>query len=286
MLSRREFFRKTGTFAAGTVSSVAGMSLGDMVLAENHVYAQTGLTIAPGTRAYQGTNLLGWEVVVGDAASPCRPQVGLGDIGTVHFADYSEVRANIHPFSNTMAHNITFKRFFDDRVLDFVHICEYKFRIPYLPATSNTDFNGQTIEGHIALWDGKTSKRLRSVAYQWIVNPHWIIGTMQCWTPRGWQSIGEIPVDTQWHTIRMVIDPRRETTSLQIDTNFYPSCFVKEPKPDFGSDVSAVFAAEAVSIDPGAQCNGGMPHKAQFKDWTWTWEPVNTCQVFLPLVRR
>lgn len=273
-LSRRRFFH------------VAGMILGSTVVGANRVDAQTGLTTASGMRAYQGANLSGWEVVVGDAASPCQPRVELSDIETANFTDYSEVRANIRARREIMAHNITFKRFFDDRVLDFVHICEYKFRLPYLPATSNPHFNGQTIEGQIALWDGQTSKRLRSVAYQWIVNPYWIIGTLQCWTPRGWQPIGTIPVDTQWHTIRMVIDPRRETTSLQIDASYYPSCFVKEPKPNFGPDVSAVLAAEAVSIDPGAQCNGGMPHKAQFKDWMWTWEPVNPCQVFLPHVTR
>jgi hypothetical protein len=265
---------------------VAGISLGSTVLGQNYVSAHTGLTATPGTRAYQGVNLSAWEVVVGDATSPCKPQVGINNIETIHFTDYSEVRANTRAQKDMMAHNITFKRFFDDHVLDFVHVCEYKFRLPYQPATGNTDFNGQTVEGHIGLWDGQTSKRLRSVAYQWIVNPHWIIGTIQCWTPRGWQPVGTVPIDTQWHTIRMVIDPLRETTSLQIDTNYFPSCFVEEPKLNFGSDVSAVFAAEAVSIDPGAQCNGGMPHKVQFKDWTWTWEAANTCKVFSPLVTR
>jgi hypothetical protein len=256
------------------------------MLGKSHLSAQTEPTETPCAKEYQGVNLSEWNVVVGDAVSPCQPQVVLEDIETAHFTDYSEVRANVRAQEDMMAHNITFKRFFDDHVLDFVHICEYKFRMPYTPDTSNADFNGQTIEGHIGLWDGQTSKRLHSVAYQWIVNPHWIIGTMQCWTPRGWQPIGTIPIDTQWHTIRMVIDPLRETTSLQIDGNYFPSCFVKEPKPNFGADVSAVFAAEAVSIDPGPQCTGGMPHKAEFKDWTWIWEPAGTYCVSLPLLAR
>src|SRR5262249_50281382 len=130
---------------------------------------------------------------------------------------------------------------------------------------------------HIGLWDGKTSRRFYSVAFQWIVNPYLTtgpvqIGTLQCWTPRGWHPIGALPVDTEWHTVRMVLDPKRETTGLQVDGNYYPSCFVKEEKPGFGDDVSATFAAEVISIDPGAQCAGGMPHKVQFKDWTWVWE--------------
>ena len=240
----------------------------------------------PGTRLYQGVNLAEWTVIVGDAVRPGQPAVTAADIETLHLTNYSEVRANIQARPEVMVHNLSFHKVLDDSAFDFVHLCEYKFRLPYLPSTDNIDYNGQTVEGCLALWNGITRQNY-TVGFQWIVNPYWMTGALQCWTPNKWQPVGEMALDTEWHTVKMIIDCRRETTGLQIDSGYYPSCFTKTTGPaDWGNEIATWISAEAISIDPGEDFSGGMPHKAQFKDWIWTWEPANTSCVFLPLVQK
>lgn len=269
VMNRREFL------------NLAGVSLASGFFGQNRGASQ--VSTSPGARIYQGVNLAGWTVLVGDGI---RGTVTSNDIETAPFADYSEVRANIQSRPEIMAHNLSFNKIFDSRAFDYVHICEYKFRLPYLPSTSNTDFNGQTVEGGIALWNGVT-RFIYAVGFQWLVNPFWMPGVMQCWTPRLWQPIGTISLDTEWHTVKMVIDCQRETTNLQLDGNYYPSCFTKQVGPaDWGTEIATWISAEAISIDPGNNFTGGKAHKAQFKDWIWTWESANVSQVFLPLVQR
>jgi hypothetical protein len=83
----------------------------------------------------------------------------------------------------------------------------------------------------------------------------------------------------------MVLDCQRETTSLQIDSAYFPSCFVKE-SVSIGDDISATLSAEVISKDPGVACDGGMHHKVEIKDWSWLWEPANTYKLFLPSITR
>ncbi len=125
------------------------------------------------TRQYQGTNLSGWEVALGDAlyARPGEPPVTISDIETVHETAYSELRANIQR-RIIMAHNITFKRIIDNEALQFIHTCTYKFRLPYLPtADTNADLNAQTLEGGIFVWDGSQTRLDYGMAFQWGLNP-------------------------------------------------------------------------------------------------------------------
>ncbi|MBN2007448.1 MAG: hypothetical protein JXA21_29150 [Anaerolineae bacterium] len=264
---------------------MAGIGLARGLLG-NTSYTPYNVTLSPGTRTYQGVNLTGWTVIVGDAARPGQAAVTTADIQTVQFTEYSEVHANIQARPEVMVHNLSFHKVFDDRAFDFVHICEYKFRLPYLPSTGNTDYNGQTVEGCLALWNG-TTRQNYTVGFQWIVNPYWMTGALQCWTTDKWQPVGEMALDTEWHTVKMIIDCQRETTGLQIDSGCYPSSFTETTGPaDWGTEIATWISAEAISIDPGEDFTGGMPHKAQFKDWTWTWEPANTSCIFLPLVQK
>src|SRR5689334_5318591 len=114
---------------------VAATGLSSTAVGEHRVAAEPGISPAPGTRIYQGANLDGWETIVGDAVSPCQAHVLDSDVETIHFLDYSEVRANVIPRRDTMTHNNTFKSISDPRVLDFVHTCTYSVRLPYVPMT-------------------------------------------------------------------------------------------------------------------------------------------------------
>ncbi len=274
MIHRRELLR------------LAGVGLGSLLLGPQRLAARSGSNTPGETRIYQGTNLADWAITVGDAVSVCQPVVTLSDIATIHMSDYSEIRSNVFDRPEVMAHNITFKRFFDEQIFDFMHICEYAFRLPYLPDARNTNFNGQTVEGHLGLWDGQASRLFSSVAYQWVISPYEKTGTLQVWTARGWQAVGFIPVDTNWHTIRLALDPHCKATSLEVDGNLFPSYYVEDQKPGFGTDVSATLAAEAISVSAGPACNEGKQHRVQFKHWMWIWQPLGVCRTFVPLVTR
>lgn len=241
---------------------------------------------AQGLRTYSGVNLDGWETIIGDAIHPGQPAVQATDVETTHYPHYSEVRANVNNRPEIMAHNLTLRRYADAHARRYVHRARYAFRLPYLPKTTNRTLNGQTVEGALAVWDGYETQRLRSLGFQWIVNPYWMAGTIQIWTLLGWQPAGYMPVDMEWHTVQMVLDPVLETSTLRIDDVELPSMCVVEPKAEFGIDVAATLAAEAISLDPGTSFDGGMEHRVQFADWSWVWEPTHLRSVYLPIVTR
>jgi hypothetical protein len=79
-----------------------------------------------------------------------------------------------------------------------------------------------------------------------------------------------------WHEINMTFDFKNKTTDLIIDGNHYSSRFTATTKPEtWGAETAARLQAEIISPYPGEQGNGSL-HKAQFKDWSWTWEPYRT----------
>lgn len=236
-------------------------------------------------REYGGSNLFGWEVVLGDGvyAAPGEPPVSPSDIETVHYSDYSELRANIQ-IRRIMAHNITFKRIYDNDAFKFVHTSKYKFRLPYPPSTSNPNLNGETIESHLAIWDGSNTRLDYLVAFQWVLNP-WAtnFGTIHAWdNPGVWRPVGQLMPDTSWHEVQMVLDTGRARTDLFIDGTQYQSYFAATPRPGWGSEIAARLASEIISLYPGEQGNGAL-HKTHVRDWTWVWESRS---MYLPLVLR
>lgn len=238
-------------------------------------------------REYAGTNLSGWEVVLGDGvyAAPGEPPVNSGDIETVHYADCSKLRANIL-VRKIMAHNITFKRIIDDGALDYVHLSRYQFKLPYQPSRSNPGLNGETIEGHLSIWDGAQTRLEYLVAFQWIVNP-WAenYGDIRVWDPPGvWTRVGTMDPDTQWdvwHAVEMELDVRGGRSRLAINGVPYPSSLVSLSHPDWGDEIAARLAAEIISLYPG-EGNGAL-HEACFGNWTWSW---TSRKVYLPAVMR
>jgi hypothetical protein len=236
-------------------------------------------------RIYSGRNLAGWEVVVGDGlyTAPGEPPVNSDDIETVHYSDYSELRTNIQ-VRRVMAHNITFKRIVDNDSLKYVHTAIVKFRLPFQPVCDpDSSMNGETIEGHLAVWDGADTRLDYLVAFQWTVNPcdSQKFGQIWAWDypndPNKWKLVGQLPVDTSWHEVQMVLDTSISKACLVIDGTPFQSYFTAMPHPDWGPEIAARFAAEAISQYPGPEGNGAL-HKAQFKDWSWVWGlEIPTC---------
>jgi hypothetical protein len=278
MTNRRNFIKLMG-------AAVTGYGL---------VRSQAGPVAASTQRDYQGADFTGWEVVVGDGlyTVPGEPSVTPDDIETIHYGSYSELRANIQ-VRDIMAHNITFKRVIDETAFDFVHTCQYMFRLPYLPATGNSDLNPQTVEGGLFIWDGGDTRLDYGLAFQWMLNPwggsDFEFGDLRCWTDRNdgsWERVGYLEPDTAWHTINLVFDFRRETTALLIDGSHFPCQFTATPKAaSWGTETAARLQAEIISIYPEGVGDGRL-HKTHFKDWTWTWMPYSACEMYLPVVSK
>lgn len=279
--SRRNFMKLAGASVLGTVIH-ASQTRADV----------TPAVTSPNTRTYQGADFSGWDVVVGDGvyAAPGEPPVSGDDIETVHHGNYSELRANIQQ-RRVMAHNITFKRMVEEDALNFIYYGGYKFRLPYLPATTNTDMNAQTLEGGMFIWDGGDTRLDYGLAFQWMLNPwggsDFAFGDVRCWTDLNggsWQKVGSLPPDTAWHELQMVFDFGRKTTALAIDGTYFPSRFTATQKSDeWGTETAPGIQAEILSIYPGEAGSGAL-HKAEFKDWYWIWEPTHACAAFLPVM--
>jgi hypothetical protein len=241
---------------------------------------QTTNNVRPYVRQYEGANLTNWEVVVGDGIyhQPDEAPVNQSDVETLHFSTHSEVRANLTQ-RGIMAHNITFKRFVDEKAFDYIHTCSYSFRLPYLPATANVGTNAQTMEVAFFIWDGAGTRLDYGMAIQWILNP-WVsdFGAIRCWSDAHggeWNPVGYLAPDTQWHDVELTFDYRRQTTSLKLDGTHVPCRFTAIPKDSsWGSEIAARFCAEIVSLHPG-ESNPGALHRVEFKNWRWTWEPYD-----------
>ena len=57
-----------------------------------------------------------------------------------------------------------------------------------------------------------------------------------------------------------------------IDDNPYLTSYGGTPKYGWGTETAARFQMEIISIWPGNNPTGPL-HEAEFKDWTWDWQP-------------
>ena len=232
----------------------------------------------PVTRSESGANLTNWIVNVGDGNynAPGEAAVNSADISTVNQTTESVVKANILN-RRIMAHNITFHRITDPDALIDTHVASYEFKVPYTIATSNTDFNGQTVEGGLFVWDGPTTELDYGLAFQWIINPFDPdYKALRYWDGSGWQSLGQdLEPDSNYHTAEFELDIPNEEAYFKLDgTSFAQNIFSETTKTGFGTTVDARFQAETISIYPPA--TGTIPsQKVNFKDWSWEWSNDN-----------
>jgi hypothetical protein len=268
MLNRRDFLKLGSALLAGGLAS------------QRAVPVQAESSKAP--ILYQGTDLTGWKVKLGDAlyAAPGELPVDITDIKTVHLGGYSEVRANVKR-RVVMAHNITCKSITDPNALNYIHTCSIWFRLPYLPIQDPAKtLNGQTVEGGIFVWDGPNTRFDYGMAFQWLVNP-WgdakgPSGSLRVWNGQAWVRVGRMIVGTNWHSLKMVVDFKRKSTLLLIDNKVLLSRFSKTAKDaSWGNTVDARFQVEAISIDPRPANTIKAMHRVQFKNWKWLWETAS-----------
>jgi hypothetical protein len=145
--------------------------------------------------------------------------------------------------------------------------------LPYIPSTSNTDFNGQTIEGGLFVWDGTNTKLDYGLAFQWVINP-WDsdFKDIRIWKGSSWEKIGTLEPDTIFHSVKFNLDIPEKTAGFTLDENQYQrNIFSDTSKTGWGTEIAARLQAEIISIYP--PLSGFTPsHKAYFKDWYWLWK--------------
>ncbi len=225
-------------------------------------------------RNESGSNLSIWTTVLGDGNyhNPSVPPVTIDDIKRVDETAFSILEANIHN-RRIMAHNISFNRITDPQALTCVHKAKYNFKLPYLPSTGQINFNGQTIEGGLFVWDGVTAQLDYGLAFQWIINP-WDPNYKKLffWNGSSWTSFNtNLEPDTQFHEIEFTLDIPNANATIKLDgVPFVQNVFSITPKTGWGTTVDARFQAETISIFPPE--TGPIPmQKVDFKDWEWNW---------------
>ena len=257
-MKRRKFLAST--------ASASTLLLGGSVLAPAAASAQASLAT--------GADLTGWRTVIGDGVwvGPGQSEVTLDDIRTQNLGTHSLLEANIHE-RGVMAHNITFDRFSAPDGMTKTHTAEAEFRIPTVPTTDNWDYNAQTLEIGVFVWDGETTRSDYGVAIQWVLNP-WIaeFGDIRAWamTANGpeWQTVGYLEPDTEWHSFRCQYRPGA-VANIRIDNdNIDVAETVTEKSPTWGNTIDGRFQLEIVSVWPGQ--NPTVPaHSAEFRNWAW-----------------
>jgi len=224
-------------------------------------------------KSENGINLSNWTTILGDGnyAAPGAPPVNNNDVSIKNKIDSSVLKANILN-RRIMAHNLTYHKITDPDAMTSLHEAEYQFKLPYVISTTNSDFNGQTIEGGLFVWDGPETKLDYGIAFQWVINP-WDPNykSVRYWDGSNWQILGSLEPDTDYHTISFSLDITNETAYITLDDFTYTkNIFSVTPKIGWGNTVDARFQAETISIYPPT--TGTIPsQKVNFKNWSWEW---------------
>ncbi|MEZ4617286.1 MAG: hypothetical protein R2867_17495 [Caldilineaceae bacterium] len=264
-MNRRIFLKTFGGAAAGALAL--------------HQWSEAEIArAAPGQIRYQANDFTDWEVALGDGLYTAlnQPPVTTSDIATAHLGKHSELRANT-AMRGIMAHNITFKRIIDEQAFAYTHLCDYEFRLPFMPSTVSWPSNAQTLEASFFVWDGVQSRLDHGMAFQWVLNP-WLssFGVIRTWTNSNggeWHDAGYLAPNTEWHKMQMVVDYQQRSTAMIIDGYPFPSSFATTPKPDtWDHHIAARLAAEIISLYPGNNDTAPM-HMAEFRNWRWIWLP-------------
>ncbi|WP_075602100.1 hypothetical protein [Saccharicrinis aurantiacus] len=226
------------------------------------------------TRFEKGTNLENWIVNVGDGnySLPPEPEVDINDMCTVDNQSESVLKANVLN-RRVMAHNITFKRIVDPAGLTDNHFAKYKFKLPYSISTANTDYNGQTVEGGLFVWDGPDTELDYGLAFQWVINP-WDprYKALLYWNGEGWDEMGvNLEPSDEYCEVEFTLNIPNREAYIKIDNEpFNQNVFSETPKVGWGNTVDARLQTEIISIYPSA--TGTVPtHEVAFKDWEWEW---------------
>ncbi|MEQ8439390.1 MAG: hypothetical protein RIB65_18005 [Ilumatobacter fluminis] len=239
----------------------------------------TNAALAAAPSNESGADLAGWDLAVGDGiwTGPGQSPVGQADIALTHAGTVSELAANVQR-RGVMAHAIAFRRYFDLHRLSLRHTAELEFRLPDLPATSNWEYNAQTLEIGLFVWDGPDTRLDHGMAIQWVLNP-WVpeFGEIRAWsmTEPGpvWLPVGSLAPDTAWHRLFVDYKPGSGLARLEVDGRRIDVAETLTPKAaHWGTTIDARLQAEIVSVWPGS--NQSVPaHRAEFRNWAWRTTP-------------
>ncbi|GLB47982.1 hypothetical protein [Neptunitalea lumnitzerae] len=226
-------------------------------------------------KSESGVNLANWTVVLGDGnyAAPGVAPVSAADIATSNTTAYGLLEANVDN-RRIMAHNITYNKIVETTALSVTHTATYTFKIPYTISTGNTNFNGQTVEGGLFVWDGVSTQLDYGLAFQWVINP-WDAnyGKVFYWNGSGWTYLGcTLTPDTNNHEISFELNIANQEAYITLDgVTYTQNVFSETTKSGWGTTVDARFQAETISIYPSA--TGSVPsQKVEFKNWSWVWD--------------
>jgi hypothetical protein len=268
---RRDFLKIAGATSIGSLALLT--------------WADEQVALAnPNQLVYQGSDLTGWETALGDGlyAAPGQPWVTPADIATIHLGSHSELRANTQ-YRGVMAHNITYQRQASGDAFTYAHLCEFEFRLPYIPTVGNWVNNAQTFETSFFVWDGSGSRIDYGMAWQWILNP-WMsnFGEVRAWMSSAtatvpengaWHSVGQLGIDTNWHRAKLIVDYGAQATALLIDDTHYLCTFSATSRPSTWSiETAARFGVEIISVYPGNNSSAPL-HQAEIRNWQWRWIP-------------
>lgn len=224
---------------------------------------------ARGSR-FSGKNLAGWQLSVGDGlfAPPGEKPVGRSDLRLKHLRGWSELTVNVKR-RPVMAHGMSTKKIRLANPFTYVSSADYWIRVPHPGQQALQQYNGETVEGHISLYDGR-QKLEYVLGWQWILNPWSQTGDFRVFATGGqWVSLANFAPDTEWHHIQLRLDPVSNTASIAFDATTFNVAFAQRNMPDWGTDQSAWVAVEAISIYPGSN-NYGATHVVEVRDWKWT----------------
>lgn len=220
-----------------------------------------------------GSDFTGWTTVIGDGNynPPGVSPVDTNDILCENEGARSVLSANVL-HRKIMAHNITYYKVTDEIAMSCNHYAKYAFRLPYVISTGNTDFNGQTVEGGLFIWDGADTQLDYGLAFQWVINP-WDpdYKKVRYWNGSAWINLTTLEPDTGFHTIEFTLDIQNQVAHLSIDGITYAqNVFSATPKTGWSNIVEARFQAETISIYP-PPIAPFPEQRVVFKDWKWEW---------------
>lgn len=294
-ISRRDFLRTTTAAVVASIASACGIkqspqptvpsptSTSKPLLTDTPAATPSPTSTPSAELSFKGTTLEGWETKLGDAlyAGAGVSPVTRADITTLqHTTEYSELVANVNERAGIMAHNITMlrRRYNTKQEVPFsyLHTARYYVNVP-------TRDTGQSVEGHISMYDGQGVLGIRKaeyiVAWQWVLNPWaefgWLRTPTNSDTPSTakWINREKIPVDTNWHKVELSLSLTKGTIrfdALELQTT--PIVLIHN---DWGREVSSWIAVETISLWPGDNGQGGKKHLAYYKDWSLTLKPLS-----------
>ena len=238
--------------------------------------ALTDPALAQGSKWVGGRDLSGWTSTVGDGvwAAAGEAPVSRGDLAMEHNRTLTTLRANVDRRA-VMAHNLAYNRVQNLDSMSAIQKANVEFRLPDIPATDNWEYNAQTLEAALFVWDGPNTRLDYGMAIQWVLNP-WLpnFGALRAWqqTDGGapqWVDVAYLEPDTEWHSLQMDFRATSNLSRLTIDGNRIDVDKTFTVKDRYwGNTIDGRFQLEIISVWPGP--NSEVPaHAAEFRNWAW-----------------